>query len=86
MSGKLFDVEIKIGVRNIGRELTVETEESAEQIERGLRDALSAEGGLLVVEADKGRRVLIPAAQIGYIDLGQAHVRPVGFGFGGESD
>lgn len=78
-------MEIKIGVRSIGRELTVETDESAEQIERSLRDALSAEGGLLVIAATKGRRVLVPAAQIGYVDLGQEHARPVGFGFG-ESD
>lgn len=78
-------MEIKIGVRNIARELNVETSQSAEQIEQHLREALAAEAGLMVVEADKGRRILIPAAQIGYLDLGQEHTRPVGFGFG-ESD
>ena len=28
----------------------------------------------------KGRQVLVPATQIAYVDLGQEHVRPVGFG------
>lgn len=78
-------MEIKIGVRQIGRELSVETNQSAEQIEESLRAALVADGGLLVVEATKGRRVLVPAAQIGYVDLGEEHPRTVGFGFG-ESD
>ncbi len=78
-------MEIKIGVRDIGRELAVETDLSAEQVEEALRDALRADGGLLVVQATKGRRILIPAAQVGYLDLGQEHARAVGFGFG-ESD
>ena len=32
----------------------------------------------------KGRKVLIPAAQVAYVDLGAENARPVGFGaFGG---
>lgn len=79
-------MEIKIGVRNIGRELTIETEQTAEQVEQNLRAALASDGGLLVVEASKGGRILLPAAQIGYIDLGSEHARPVGFGFGGTAE
>lgn len=75
-------MEIKIGVREIGRELTIETEQSAEQVEKQLREALAADGGVLVIEATKGRRVLVPGRAVGYVDLGQEHARPVGFGFG----
>jgi hypothetical protein len=75
-------VEIKIGVRNIGRELNIETDQTAEQIEKNLREA--GDDGLLVIEATQGRRILLPAGSIGYIELGQEHARPVGFGFSGE--
>ena len=61
-------MEIKIGVRQIGRELTVETDQTAEQLEQALREALRADDGVLVVHADKGRRLLLPAGQIGYLD------------------
>ncbi len=79
-------MEIKIGVRDIGRELTIETDQTPEQIEQSLRTALGGEGGLLVVDAAKGRRLLIPAATIGYVDLGPATARRVGFGFGDSAD
>ncbi|WP_341728925.1 DUF3107 domain-containing protein [Brooklawnia sp.] len=77
-------MEIKIGVRNIGRELNVETDQTAEQIEKNLREA--GTDGLLVIEATQGRKVLLPTAAIGYVDLGQEIARPVGFGFSGQPD
>ena len=56
-------MEIKIGVRNIGRELNIETDQTAEQIEKNLREA--GDDGLLVIEATQGRRILLPAGSIG---------------------
>lgn len=79
-------VEIKIGVQNIGRELNIETEDSAEQIEAALRAGLESASGVVVINAAKGRRVLLPAAQIAYVDLSTEQARAVGFGFGGSSD
>lgn len=79
-------VEIKIGVRNIGRELNIETDESPEQVETALRSGLESASGVVVINATKGRRVLLPAAQIAYVDLATEHSRAVGFGFGGGSD
>lgn len=72
-------MEIKIGIKQATRELTVDTEQSAAQIEEALRSALADEG-LLVLSERKGRKVLIPADRVAYIDLGQENVRPVGFG------
>jgi len=76
-------VEIKIGVRNIGRELNIETDETAEQIEKDLREA--GTDGFLVIEAVQGRKILLPTGAIGYIDLGQELTHPVGFGFSGQA-
>lgn len=72
-------MEIKIGVNNVPREINIDTEASADEVEQSLRTALT-EGGVLRLTDAKGRRVLVPAQQIGYVDLGQEHSRPVGFG------
>lgn len=72
-------MEIKIGIRQAARELAVETDASAADVEADLKTAL-AEGGLLALTDQKGRRILVPAAQIAYVDLGQEKSRPVGFG------
>jgi hypothetical protein len=72
-------VEIKIGVQDIGRELAVETTATAAEVEAELKQALT-DNGLLTLTDEKGRKVLIPAAKIAYIDLGQEKARPVGFG------
>lgn len=72
-------MEIKIGVQDIARELTVETEATSAEVEASLKKAL-ADGGLLTLADEKGRKVLIPATKIAYLDLGQEKARPVGFG------
>lgn len=72
-------MEIKIGIQEISRELTVETEATAAQVEKDLKKALD-DDGLLTLTDEKGRKVLIPADRIAYLDLGQEKSRPVGFG------
>lgn len=72
-------MEIKIGIQNVARELMVETEATGAQVEADLRTAL-AEGSLFSLTDEKGRRVLVPADKVAYIDLGQEKTRPVGFG------
>lgn len=73
-------MEVKVGIQNVSREVTVETRASAEQVEEALREALSHENGVLVLTDERGRRVLVPAATIAYVDLGSEHTRAVGFG------
>lgn len=72
-------MEIKIGIQEISRELSVETEATAAQVEKDLKKALD-DDGLLTLTDEKGRKVLIPADRIAYLDLGQEKSRPVGFG------
>ena len=72
-------MEIKVGIVESPRELTVETEISATDVEADLAEALSSDGVLKLTEK-RGRIVLIPAARISYLDLGSEQVRPVGFG------
>ncbi len=72
-------MEIKIGVQDMVRELTVETTATAADVEKDLKKAL-ADGGLLALIDEKGRKVLVPAAKVAYLELGQERPRPVGFG------
>lgn len=72
-------MEVKVGIQNIGREVVVDTTASAASVEQALTEALKADGVFTLTD-DKGRKVLVPAAGIAYVDLGAEHARVVGFG------
>lgn len=72
-------MEIKVGIAHVNREVTVESESTPEEIQAALTEAITT-GGFLTLVDEKGRKVLIPAAGIAYVDLGTEHVRAVGFG------
>jgi len=71
-------VEVKIGVQNAARELTVEVEDSTEAIEKLVADAVSGEGVLALTDS-KGRRVIVPAAKLAYVEIGHGVAGQVGF-------
>jgi hypothetical protein len=75
-------MEIKIGVRSVHRELIVETDFSAEQVESELSKALATEGGngIFTITDVNGRKVLVPTASLGFIEIDEEEARPVGFG------
>ncbi|MFI6736860.1 DUF3107 domain-containing protein [Nonomuraea sp. NPDC050451] len=73
-------MEVKIGVRSVHRELVVETDLSAEQVEEEIRNALSVERGVFALTDVKGRRVMVPVASLGFVEIGEDEARPVGFG------
>ncbi|MEU8361836.1 DUF3107 domain-containing protein [Nonomuraea sp. NPDC048882] len=74
-------MEVKIGVRSVHRELVVETDLTSEQVEEEIRNALAVDrGGIFSITDVKGRRVLVPVASLGFIEIGEDESRPVGFG------
>ncbi|MCT9932573.1 DUF3107 domain-containing protein [Planotetraspora sp. A-T 1434] len=73
-------MEIKIGVQSVHREIIVETDLSAEQIEEELRKALATEKGVFSLTDTKGRRVVVPVASLGFVEIGEDEQRAVGFG------
>jgi hypothetical protein len=75
-------VEVKIGIQSIPRELVVDTDTPAEEIERALAEALSGAGGQSVFAIDmlKGGRLLIPADKVAFIEFNPDQARRVGFG------
>lgn len=72
-------MEVKVGIRDVPREVSVETKASAADVESALLDALQG-NGIFTLTDEKGRKVLVPAAQVAYVDLGTENARPVGFG------
>lgn len=72
-------MEVKVGIRNVAREVSVETHATAGELEAALAEALGS-NGVFAITDDKGRKVLIPAAQVAYVDLGTESPRTVGFG------
>lgn len=72
-------MEVKIGVQHSPRELTVDTPQSPAEVEQAVADAIASDAGVLTLTDDKGRRVIVPAARIAYVEIAEADVRRVGF-------
>ncbi|MET8946254.1 DUF3107 domain-containing protein [Streptomyces sp. NPDC004542] len=73
-------MEVKIGVQHAPREIVLESGQSAEEVERVVAEALAGKTQLLSLEDEKGRKVLVPADRLAYVELGEPTVRKVGFG------
>lgn len=71
-------MEVKIGVQYATRELLVETDESAEDIEKSVIQALES-GGTFALTDSKGRRTVVPADKLAYVEIGSSHIGQVGF-------
>ncbi|WFB07548.1 DUF3107 domain-containing protein [Streptomyces sp. LX-29] len=72
-------MEVKIGVQHAPREITLESAQSAEEVERAVSDALSGKAQLLSLVDDHGRKVLVPADRLAYVEIGEPTTRKVGF-------
>lgn len=72
-------MEVKIGIQHAPRELVVDTGETAEAVEKMVADAVGAEGGVLALTDSKGRKVIVPASRIAYVEIGGALAGQVGF-------
>jgi hypothetical protein len=71
-------MEVKIGVLHAPRELVIESGESAEEIETRLAEAVREEGTLALSDT-RGRRLLVPANRIAYVEIGTSTAGQVGF-------
>ena len=74
-------MEVKIGIHSVPRELVVDTDTPAAQIENDLSTALEkGEHAVFAIKVTKGGKVLIPADKIAYVEYGGPEARKVGFG------
>jgi hypothetical protein len=71
-------MEIKIGVQHAQRELVVESNASAEEVQKQVADALAA-GSVLSLTDNKGRTVVVPVEKLAYVEIGGGVAGQVGF-------
>lgn len=71
-------MEIKIGVQHAPRELIIESADSLEDIEKAIEAAVSGDG-VLVLDDAKGRRVIVPASKLAYVEIGGGVSGKLGF-------
>ncbi len=72
-------MEVKIGVQYAARELVLESAQSPQEVEKAVAEALRADLGVLTLTDEKGRRVLVPADKLAYVEIAEAEQRRVGF-------
>jgi len=72
-------VEVKIGVLHTPREIVLESAQSPAEVEEVVAAALKSVDGQLSLSDERGRRVIVPANLVAYVEIAQADVRRVGF-------
>jgi hypothetical protein len=73
-------VEVRIGVQNAARELIIDSPQSQDEIGKAVSEALSGDSGVLSLSDEDGRRVVVPADKLAYVEIGAPETRRVGFG------
>ena len=72
-------MEVKIGVLHTAREIMLDSPQTPDEVEALVAAALKSMDGQLVLTDDRGRKVIVPANLIAYVDIAQADQRRVGF-------
>lgn len=71
--------QVRITVANISSELVFETNSSIADVKSAVSNALTA-GTPLVLEDSRGHEIIVAGDKIGFVDIGVATDRRVGFG------
>lgn len=72
--------EVRIGITQVPRELSVEVEDNAEDVVKQVSKAMADANGLLWLKDSKGRKVGITVEKLAYIEVEpDASPRAVGF-------
>ena len=72
-------MEVKIGIVESPRELVVSSDQTPDEVQKLVDASLNGGDALLKLVDDKGRRFLVRADQIAYVEIAPAE-RRVGFG------
>ena len=73
-------MEVRIGVKGALRELSIDTTQTAEELEQAIATALKDGAPTLTLSDDKGRRLVIASDKLVYVEIAEAEGRRVGFG------
>ena len=70
---------VRIAVTDVVSELSFESADSPKDVKAAIDKAIAA-GSILSLTDTKGREFIVPAAKIGYVEIGEQSERRVGFG------
>ena len=70
---------VRIAVVDVANELVFEAQQSPAEIKAAVTQALSTNSPLILNDV-RGREIIVPAEKIGFVDIGEAQERRVGFG------
>jgi hypothetical protein len=73
-------VEVRIGVKGAPRELSFESAQSADEIQAIVDAALKDGAATMNLVDEKGRRVIVAADKLAYVEIAETDSRRVGFG------
>jgi DNA-binding MurR/RpiR family transcriptional regulator len=72
-------MEVKIGVQNVSRELSFDTLQEGDEVEAAVAKALKDGAPFVSLTDSKGRRVIVPADKLAYVEIGSPTAGQVGF-------
>ena len=75
-------MEVKIGIAESARELVVSSDQKPDDVQALVDEALASENGMLRLVDEKGRRYVVRANQIAYVEIAPEDGRKVGFAIG----
>ena len=70
-------MDIRIGIKDTAREIALDSAQTVAEVEQAVTAAF--DGGHLTLDDAKGRRYLVPSAQIAYVEIGSESTRRIGF-------
>lgn len=73
-------MEVRIGVRQVAREVTFDSAQTPEEVQGAVTEAMTRGSGMLTLQDERGRTVIVPVEAIGYIEIGATDKGRVGFG------
>ena len=71
--------QVRIAVTDVSSELSFECPSTPAEIKSAVTAALAANSPLILTDI-RGHEIVVPAAKIGYIEIGEPVERRVGFG------
>ena len=72
-------MEVKIGVQYAPRELVIESAQTSAEVEEAVTTALDSDSGVLMLQDERGRRIIVPVAKVAYVEIAETTPRSVGF-------
>ena len=72
-------MDIRIGIKQSARELSFDTSETAEAIEKKVAESIESGSKLITLTDSKGNVFLVPTKSLAYLEIGAEEARRVGF-------